>query len=84
MRRANVPSQSNKRGELPKRRKPVPKPDGDGSDFCQTEDGDETVPTKGTPAVKNKDLQGLKYLDMIAPLLQRLHGDKCERDKAGN
>ena len=62
----------------------MPKPDGDGSDFDQTEDGDETVPTKGKPAVKSKDLQGLKYLDMIAPLLQRLHRDKCERDKAGN
>ena len=84
MRRANVPSQSNKRNKLPKRRKLVPKPIGDGSDFDQTEDGDETVPTKGKPAVKSKDLQGLKYLDMIAPLLQRLHRDKCERDKAGN
>ena len=71
MRRANVPSQSNKRNKVPKRRKLVPKPDGDGSDFDQTDDGDETVPTKGKPAVKSKDLQGLKYLDMVAPLLQR-------------
>ena len=30
------------------------------------------------------DIQGLKYLDMIAPLLEHLHNDNCRRDKAGN
>jgi hypothetical protein len=34
--------------------------------------------------VQSKDIQGLKYLEMIAPLLGRLHNDNCERDKAGN
>ncbi len=34
--------------------------------------------------MQSKDIQGLKYLEMIAPLLGRLHNDNCERDKAGN
>lgn len=76
-----MPSQPN---NLPKRRKPVLLPDSECSDLDQPEAGDVTVPTKGKPAVKNKDIQGLKYLDMIAPLLERLHNDKCDRDKAGN
>lgn len=79
-----MPSQPNNRKKLPKRRKPVPSPDADCSDLGQPDDGNEPVSKKGKPAVKSKDLQGLKYLDMIAPLLERLHGDKCERDKAGN
>ena len=47
-------------------------------------DGDETSTPKGKPNVKSKDIQGLKYLDMIAPLLERLHNDMCDRDSAGN
>ena len=31
-----------------------------------------------------KDVTGLKYFDQIAPLLQRLHDDACDRDTAGN
>lgn len=31
-----------------------------------------------------KDITGLKYFDQLAPLLQRLHDDGCERDAAGN
>jgi hypothetical protein len=34
--------------------------------------------------VREKDITGLKYFDRLAPLLQRLHDDGCERDKAGN
>jgi hypothetical protein len=34
--------------------------------------------------VAEKDLKGLKYFDRLAPLLARLHGDGCQRDKAGN
>ena len=30
-----------------------------------------------------KDITGLKYFDQIAPLLQRLHDDACDRDTAG-
>lgn len=47
-------------------------------------DGDDATTAKGKPKVKSKDLQGLKYLDMIAPLLERLHNDMCKRDKAKN
>lgn len=34
--------------------------------------------------VGEKDVTGLKYFDKLAPLLARLHGDGCQRDKAGN
>ena len=34
--------------------------------------------------IQSKDITGLKYFDQLAPLLQRLHDDGCERDKAGN
>jgi hypothetical protein len=36
------------------------------------------------PEVTEADIQGLKYFDKLAPLLQRLHDDGCERDQAGN
>lgn len=34
--------------------------------------------------IVEKDITGLKYFDQLAPLLQRLHDDGCERDTAGN
>ena len=34
--------------------------------------------------VKDADVTGLKYFDQLAPLLERLHDDACQRDKAGN
>ena len=34
--------------------------------------------------IRSKDITGLKYFDKLAPLLERLHDDGCERDKAGN
>ena len=44
--------------------------------------------THSTPAenakLTEKDITGLKYFDQIAPLLQRLHDDACDRDTAGN
>lgn len=36
------------------------------------------------PKIKEADLTGLKYFDQLAPLVERLHDDGCERDKAGN
>jgi hypothetical protein len=42
----------------------------------QPDDREQTVSTKGKPAVKSKDIKGLKFIDMIAPLLERLHNDK--------
>jgi Transposase DDE domain len=34
--------------------------------------------------VPGQDLQGLKYLDKLLPLFDRLHDVGCQRDKAGN
>jgi hypothetical protein len=32
--------------------------------------------------IQEKDITGLKYFDKLAPLLERLHDDACQRDKA--
>lgn len=37
---------------------------------------------KQKPCVQSKDISGLKYFDMLAPLLRRFHEDECQRDKA--
>jgi hypothetical protein len=34
--------------------------------------------------VTERQITGLKYLDKLAPLLERLHDDGCARDRAGN
>jgi hypothetical protein len=34
--------------------------------------------------IQERDISGLKYFDRLAPLLERLHDDGCQRDKAGN
>ena len=34
--------------------------------------------------ITEKNITELKYFDQLAPLLQRLHDDACERDTAGN
>jgi len=34
--------------------------------------------------VTEADIRGLKYFDKLSPLLERLHDDGCERDRAGN
>ena len=34
--------------------------------------------------IRDQDVQGLKYFDRLAPLLERLHAVGCQRDKAGN
>ena len=34
--------------------------------------------------IKERDITGLKFFDKLAPLLQRLHADGCQRDQAGN
>ena len=78
-----MPSNTPKRKPLPKRRKPIASqgavsPDPTGPD---NKHSDASGTSKG---VQSKNLQGLKYLDMISPLLKRLHQDKCQRDKAGN
>src|SRR5436190_4844961 len=44
---------------------------------------DANVPT-AQAKIQEKDVQGLKYFDQLAPLLERLHDVGCERDRAGN
>lgn len=34
--------------------------------------------------IRERDIQGLKYLDRLLPMLARLHEVGCQRDKAGN
>lgn len=34
--------------------------------------------------IQASDITGLKYFDQLAPLLERLHSDGCQRDTAGN
>lgn len=34
--------------------------------------------------ITEQQITGLKYLDKLAPLLERLHDDGCARDRAGN
>ena len=34
--------------------------------------------------IRDKNLKGLKYFKILAPLLDRLHGDATARDRAGN
>ena len=34
--------------------------------------------------VQEKDLQGVKYLELLEPVLERLCGLGTERDRAGN
>jgi hypothetical protein len=41
------------------------------------------VARKGEP-LRSRDLQGLKYLDLLLPLLDELHEVGCGRDRAGN
>jgi hypothetical protein len=36
------------------------------------------------PDIKAEDVQGLKYFEKLAPLVERLHNVGCERDQAGN
>jgi hypothetical protein len=40
--------------------------------------------TTGKQKIRERDITGLKYFDQLAPLLERLHDDGCERDQAGN
>jgi hypothetical protein len=44
--------------------------------------GQDTTNTK--TRIQEKDIQGLKYFDQLAPLLERLHDVGCQRDRARN
>ena len=39
---------------------------------------------KPRPAIKDKDLKGLKYFKVLGSLVERLHDDATARDRAGN
>ncbi|MFH1108843.1 MAG: IS4 family transposase [Planctomycetota bacterium] len=36
------------------------------------------------PEIQEEDLHGFKHFKLLLPVLERLHGDGCRRDKAGN
>jgi hypothetical protein len=40
--------------------------------------------TDARGGIRDRDIQGLKYLDLLLPMLDRLHEVGCQRDKAGN
>ncbi len=40
--------------------------------------------SKQREKIEERDITGLKFFDKLAPLLERLHHDGCERDRAGN
>jgi hypothetical protein len=42
------------------------------------------MPKHETKSLKPRDIQGLKYLERLLPLLDGLHDVGCTRDKAGN
>ena len=42
------------------------------------------MPRKVKPDIKEKDLHGFKHFKLLIPVLERLQGDGCRRDKAGN
>jgi len=39
---------------------------------------------KKRPKVRSRDVEGIRYLQRLRPLLERLHDVGCERDRAGN
>lgn len=48
---------------------------------CDSGSADQPDP-KQTRRIQEKNIVGLKYFDMLMPLLERLHEDGCQRDKA--
>lgn len=77
-----VPKRPRKTKTLPKRPKP-PKAQ-TGTDDATLDPKQSSQDDSKTPKVRSKDIQGLKYFDMLLPLLERLHDQKCQRDKADN
>jgi len=54
------------------------------AEFEPTDSTPHLQPESSKKEIQAKDITGLKYFDQLAPLLQRLHDDGCERDRAGN
>ncbi|MBD3250932.1 IS4 family transposase [Candidatus Uhrbacteria bacterium] len=72
-------SQRERRRNAARRKSREANPD---SDPASEEPAD--LPPENKREIKESDITGLKYFDKLAPLLERLHDDACERDKAGN
>ena len=51
---------------------------------CEPTDSTRHGESQSSKKIQAKDITGLKYFDQLAPLLQRLHDDGCERDQANN
>ena len=75
---ADMPSKTSKPKSPPKRRRLLqPDPSVDQNAV------DNGVPSADSKSkIKSADVTGLKYFAMLAPLLERLHQDACQRDKA--
>ena len=39
---------------------------------------------KRKPKIKEEDLHGFKHFKLLVPLLEQLHDNACQRDRAGN
>lgn len=82
--------QRQKRLERARKRKTrscIPKPSG-GSQEQVGRSEDEATRQRSCRRKRHEvteaDILGLKYFDKLSPLLERLHDDGCERDRAGN
>lgn len=84
MPRPVMSSKPEKRKPPPKRRRATatgegePRPEGDAAADAPNQ------ADKKKPKLQGKEITGLKYFNMLAPLLERLHEEGCTRDKAGN
>ena len=65
-----------KTNKLPKRRRPI------AASMPVDQDDSQDKSSRGKAKIKSKDIEGLKYLEMLEPLLEQLHNDQCGRDKA--
>lgn len=74
-----MPKPSRRSEHIRKRRK---LPLADHSSELRAANSTDKVGSQAGGVLQPKDVQGLKYFDMLMPLLERLHHDKCSRDKA--
>lgn len=51
---------------------------------CKPTGSTQHSESQSSKKIQAKDITGLKYFDQLAPLLQRLHDDGCQRDQANN
>jgi hypothetical protein len=80
--RSIVPSKQPSRKHLAKQRKAPPKQQESVVAPVLTDVDDQAAVNSKTHKVRSEDIQGLKYFDMLLPLLERLHGDQCGRGES--